>query len=91
MRDYDPVAELAEVLRACGARPTMDAARNVTLPCVLCGESKAPRTLVKIGTYTRRMGGNLQPGDAITRPMCQCCVKLTTAHTLDPQRGGEGE
>lgn len=74
----DPVAELCRILEEAGARVTMDPARSISLPCVICGEKEKPRDLVRIGTYTRRMGGNIQPGDAIVRPMCARCVELTT-------------
>lgn len=73
----DPVAELAEILRAAGIRPTFDPDRNIRRPCVICGETDEPRELVTIGTYARRMGGNLQPGDAIQRPMCKRCEEQT--------------
>lgn len=74
----DPIKELDAMLAAAGLRPTFDKDRSTAKPCVLCGEADKPRDLVEIGVYTRRMGGNLQPGDKIVRPMCARCVELTS-------------
>lgn len=73
----DPIGALDAALREAGARPTLDRHRSMALPCYICGEETAPRTLVQIGTYTRRMGGNLQPGDRIERPLCARCDEAT--------------
>jgi hypothetical protein len=75
--ERDPVAELSDLLRDAGARPTLDMERSTALPCVRCHTTSEPRDLVRIGTYTRPMGGGLRPGDAITRPMCKACVTTT--------------
>jgi hypothetical protein len=75
---YDPVAELTAVLRDAGVRPTLDRERNVTHPCTICLTLAHPRQLIEIGRYTRKMGGNINPGDAIERPMCASCVKATS-------------
>lgn len=81
---------LGELLREAGARVTLDRHRNVNGPCVLCETTSEPRDLVTIGTYTRPMGGNLRPGDAMVRPMCARCRDLTDPSTpgVCP---GEGE
>jgi hypothetical protein len=73
----DPIRELGELLEAAGARVTLDRDRNVTHPCVRCRTTTEPRELVTIGTYTRPMGGNLRPGDAIVRPLCAACREAT--------------
>lgn len=69
--------KLIELLREAGARPTFDRERSIALPCVICGTTAQPRDLVTVGTYTRRMGGGIQPGDRIDRPMCMRCQELT--------------
>ncbi len=73
----DPIRELDALLKEAGLRPTFDQDRSIAKPCVICGEDDKPRELITIGTYTRRMGGNLQPGDRIERPMCKRCEELT--------------
>lgn len=73
----DPVEQLSAILREVGARPTIDVQRTTRRPCYLCGTEDSPRALVEIGVYTRRMGGNLQPGDKIERPLCKRCEELT--------------
>lgn len=76
--DTDPFGYLDDCLREAGIVPTFDRRRSISLPCWMCDTIRAPRTLVEIGRYTRRCGGNLMPGHAIERPMCADCVKLTT-------------
>jgi hypothetical protein len=73
----DSVHQLDALLVEANAHVTFDYDRNVTYPCVVCGERFKSRSLVTIGVYTRRMPGNLQPGDAIVRPMCARCRDLT--------------
>lgn len=73
----NPIATLCKLLEESGARVTLDPHRSTALPCVVCGTSDEPRDLVAIGTYTRRMGGGIEPGDAIMRPMCARCVEAT--------------
>ncbi len=77
MIDRDIVAELGEALRQANARPTFDRRRSIALPCWLCETTAVPRDLVVIGTYTRPMGGQIQPGDSIRRPLCAECVTRT--------------
>lgn len=77
MTGDEAIRELGELLREAGARVTLDQHRSISLPCVLCSTISEPRDLVRIGTYTRPMGGNLRPGDAIVRPMCVRCRELT--------------
>lgn len=84
----DPVKALGLALEACGAVPTFDRHRSTADPCVVCGTNDVPRDLVQIGTYTRRMGGNLKPGDRIMRPMCASCEKLTTVSDGDGKTVG---
>lgn len=55
-------------------RMTFDSARNFTLPCFCCGEEEKPRTLERVGTWSRRVGGRGESGDPIERPMCAACV-----------------
>ena len=74
----DPIAELTELLRLVGARPTFDAERSIAKPCMICGTTERPRNLVQIGTWTRPIGGHLV-GDAISRPMCAPCEELSRA------------
>lgn len=73
----DAIGALSAALRSAGARCTMDRRRNVTHPCWRCGTTERPRDLIAIGTYTRLMGGGIQPGDAIKRPLCAECIAAT--------------
>ena len=73
----EPIKQLGDALKAAGARVTLDPHRSTAKPCVICGEAEKPRELVVVGTYTRRMGGNIQPGDKIERPLCKRCEELT--------------
>lgn len=79
----DPIKALSLILEAAGVVPTFDADRSTAKPCVICHTTDQPRDLVQIGTYTRRMGGNLKPGDRIMRPMCERCEKLTAVSDRD--------
>ncbi len=54
-----------------------DRDRDITKPCIVCDGQDEPRALVVIGTYTRRMGSNIAPGDPIERPMCERCRVAT--------------
>jgi hypothetical protein len=83
----DPIKALDIGLRAAGARVTMDPDRSTARPCVICRTTSEPRDLVQIGTYTRRMGGNLQPGDRIDRPMCARCRALTEPAPVSDREG----
>lgn len=73
----DAIGELCALLRECGARITLDRRATFEDPCWRCSTVERPRSLVQIGTYTRPMGGNLQPGDAIRRPLCAECITAT--------------
>lgn len=73
----DAIGALSALLKSAGARCTMDRRRNVTHPCWRCGTTERPRDLIAIGTYTRPMGGGIQPGDAIKRPLCAECIAAT--------------
>jgi hypothetical protein len=72
----DAVEELGRILQEVGARPTYDPERSTAKPCMVCGTTDEPRDLVRIGTWTRCVGGHI-PGDAITRPLCAECERLT--------------
>lgn len=72
----DPIAELDQLLKEAGLRPTFDPERSIAKPCMICGAKDKPRDLVQIGTWTRRIGGH-EIGDAITRPMCASCEERT--------------
>jgi hypothetical protein len=72
----DPVAELCALLKEIGARVTFDPERSVAKPCMICGKTDVPRTLVEIGTWSRRIGGHAI-GDPIARPMCAACEEMT--------------
>lgn len=73
----DVTDELCALLSSAGIRTTYDRDRSNSLPCILCGEKDAPRTLVTIGVYLRPMGGNILPGDPIRRPLCAPCELRT--------------
>lgn len=73
----DPIGYLSDCLRDAGIVPTWDRRRNITHPCWRCDTTSEPRDLVEIGRYTRFVGGNLKPGDAIMRPLCAACVAAT--------------
>lgn len=73
----DAIEELGRLLQSIGAKVTLDRHRNITLGCCLCETVTEPRDLVRIGTYTRIMGGGNGPGDPIIRPMCNRCRILT--------------
>lgn len=85
--DDDPIAALSELLRKSGARMTFDRRANVTHPCWRCDKADHPRSLEKIGIYTRFPGGSLEPGDAILRPLCEACKKETGAGAGDGELG----
>jgi hypothetical protein len=72
----DAVAELSRILKECGARVTFDPERSIAKPCMICGTTEQPRDLVKIGTWSRHIGGHAI-GDAITRPLCASCEEMT--------------
>jgi hypothetical protein len=67
------VEELSRLIRESGLRATFDMQRDITKPCVVCGEKDEPRNLRRVGTYTDPQKGNLRRGDAITRPVCKPC------------------
>lgn len=75
----DPVGALSAMLRDAGARVTFDGRANVTHPCWRCGTTEKPRELEVIGVYARWLGGNLEPGDKIRRPLCGACQEDTRA------------
>lgn len=75
----DPVGALSAMLREAGARVTFDGRANVTHPCWRCGTTEKPRELEVIGVYARWLGGNLEPGDKIRRPLCGACQEDTRA------------
>lgn len=75
--DEDPISNLGEVLADIRARVTFDPQRSAARPCCICGTTTDPRNLVMVGTYTRRMGGGIMPGDRIERAMCRACDELT--------------
>lgn len=77
MEMKDAIRELGKILEEVGAKVTFDRHRSIALACCLCETVTETRTLVRIGTYTRIMGGNLGPGDPIVRPMCDRCRILT--------------
>lgn len=83
----DAVRQLSDLLREAGARVTFDRRRTFNDPCWLCATTSEPRELVAIGTYTRPMGGNLQPGDRIERPLCARCREMTEPVT--PAEGAQ--
>lgn len=70
-------AEFCTLVAESGVRMTFDAERSIAKRCVICGTTDAPRKLVTVGTYTRRMGGGLMPGDRIERPLCAACEEAT--------------
>jgi hypothetical protein len=74
----DPTKYLCDLLSEANIRMTLDRRRTVRDPCWLCSTTSEPRNLVTIGHYARPMGGNLQPGDPISRPLCPRCDKLTS-------------
>lgn len=75
----DDMKKLVEILGDAKVRWNFDSGRDITKPCVICGAEDGPHGLVVIGTYTRRMGGGLMPGDPIERPMCARCQAATAA------------
>lgn len=71
--ERDWIEMLCEALRGTGARMTIDSERNASHPCFCCGETEKPRDLVRVGVWTRRVGGRGSFGDAIQRPVCEAC------------------
>lgn len=65
--DFDPIVELGKLLDAANLRITFDPKRNFMDPCLDCGTTREPRTLVDIGWDESRQ-------DEITRPMCFRCA-----------------
>ena len=77
---HDIWKELDLAIERAGRRATFDPDRSTAKPCIICLTTSEPRQLVTIGTYTRRMGGNILPGDPIDRPMCAACEALTAGN-----------
>lgn len=73
----DHFDELLALLKDCGARPTLDFARNNTHPCFMCGESaKKYRDLRHVGSFIGPAPGGFLRGDAMDRPICERCLTV---------------
>lgn len=71
----DAVDHLAALLRDAGAVVTLDYDRSTALPCVCCGSTDEPRTLVTLGRWAVDVGARGRRGDPIDRPVCLRCRK----------------
>lgn len=79
MKLKDAIPTLADMLKASGARVTLDLDADVTKPCFICGTKETPRKLVVVGTWSRFMGTRGDPGGPIRRPMCAGCDSASSA------------
>ncbi len=57
---------LAALIEEAGLRVTLDPERSIALPCVVCGTTDQPRTLLVIGY-------NLALKEPLRRPVCAEC------------------
>jgi hypothetical protein len=70
----DPVTELGELLRDCGARVYFDRGNDGTKPCTFCGTRPEPggcHQTLRIGTYPN--------GDPLRRPVCSQCLPVVAS------------
>lgn len=81
------IARLAELLRKAGAVVTLDPDRNITHPCFCCGTTDAPRDLVRVGTWSRKVGVRGDAGDPIERPLCAACVAACPESPMQAHNG----
>ena|SRR5208337_1879652 len=68
-----PIERLAELVQDLPV--TFDPERSTAKPCFCCGAEDTPRKLVKVGTWSRRVGNRGGPGSPIMRPVCERCQR----------------
>ncbi len=65
--EEDVLVMLCRLLEEANLRITFDIKRNIMDPCLDCGTTREPRTLIDIGWDAARQ-------DEVTRPMCFRCA-----------------